>query len=120
MQKIKSLFVKEYKEYINRVGSSLARTELLTSKTGQPQSQRYKIENCIKSGKVWQSRFYDHVVRNGLDFEEKLNYIHYNPVKHGLVDDSKGYPYSSNNYWHLDNNCILKIESFIKFRFPDI
>lgn len=43
----------------------------------------------------WQKRFYDHVVRDENDLKKHLDYIHYNPVKHGLVDDAFEYEFSS-------------------------
>jgi len=34
---------------------------------------------------VWQRGFWDHVIRDERDFGQHLDYIHYNPVKHGYV-----------------------------------
>ncbi len=34
---------------------------------------------------VWQRRFWEHLIRDDLDFKRHVEYIHYNPVKHGLV-----------------------------------
>jgi putative transposase len=34
---------------------------------------------------VWQSRFWEHTVRDDADFAAHCDYIHYNPVKHGYV-----------------------------------
>jgi REP element-mobilizing transposase RayT len=34
---------------------------------------------------IWQRRFWEHLVHDYADFERHFNYIHYNPVKHGLV-----------------------------------
>lgn len=34
---------------------------------------------------VWQRRFWEHLIDNEIDFENHLDYIHYNPVKHGYV-----------------------------------
>ena len=34
------------------------------------------------SGPVWQSRFWDHIIRDEEDFKRHFDYIHYNPVKH--------------------------------------
>lgn len=34
---------------------------------------------------VWQRRFWEHMVRDQADFNKHCDYIHYNPVKHGLV-----------------------------------
>jgi putative transposase len=44
---------------------------------------------------VWQPRFYDHCIRDENDFDKHLNYIHYNPVKHGLVSTPGEWPHSS-------------------------
>ncbi len=35
---------------------------------------------------VWQRRFWEHLIRDETDFNHHLDYIHYNPVKHGLVE----------------------------------
>ena len=48
---------------------------------------------------IWQRRFWDHVIRDELDFERHLDYIHYNPVKHGLVQNACDWPYSSFQRW---------------------
>jgi len=34
---------------------------------------------------IWQRRFWEHTIRDEEDFERHCDYIHYNPVKHGLV-----------------------------------
>lgn len=34
---------------------------------------------------LWQRRFWEHLIRDDGDFARHANYIHYNPVKHGLV-----------------------------------
>jgi len=50
-------------------------------------------------GRVWQRRFYDHVIRNQKDWEQREAYVHYNPVAAGLIDDPVKYPWSSCAYW---------------------
>ena len=35
---------------------------------------------------VWQRRFWEHVIRDEDDFRRHVDYVHYNPVKHGYVD----------------------------------
>ncbi len=52
-----------------------------------------------QSMKAWQKRFWDHVIRDDKDFENRLHYIHYNPVKHGLVKDLRGWIDSSYIEW---------------------
>ena len=44
---------------------------------------------------VWQKRFWEHRIRDETDFERHIDYIHYNPVKHGLVSLPREWPYSS-------------------------
>ena len=34
---------------------------------------------------VWQRRYWEHVIRNEADLHAHLDYVHYNPVKHGHV-----------------------------------
>jgi len=48
-----------------------------------------------KTGKLWQDRYVDHVIRDERDFGRHLDYIHYNAVKHELVDKPENWPYSS-------------------------
>ncbi len=45
-------------------------------------------------GKLWQRQFYDHVVRNEIDFFETLEYIRMNPVRKGLVRTPDEWPYT--------------------------
>jgi putative transposase len=35
---------------------------------------------------IWQRRFWEHTIRNQEDFNKHCDYIHYNPVKHGLAN----------------------------------
>ena len=48
-----------------------------------------------KEQAVWQRRFWEHLIRDELDFNRHVDYIHYNPVKHGLVKAPKDWRYSS-------------------------
>lgn len=44
---------------------------------------------------IWQRRFYEHLLRDEDDFAAHVDYIHYNPVKHGHVERPVDWPYSS-------------------------
>jgi putative transposase len=48
---------------------------------------------------IWQRRFWDHVIRDELDFERHLDYIHFNPVKHGYAKGPRDWPFSSFQRW---------------------
>jgi len=44
---------------------------------------------------LWQRRFWEHTVRDDDDFSRHFDYIHFNPVRHGLVARVCDWPYSS-------------------------
>jgi hypothetical protein len=44
---------------------------------------------------VWQRRFWEHVIRSEDDLAAHCDYIHFNPVKHGLARCPRDWPYSS-------------------------
>ncbi|AFY96674.1 REP-associated tyrosine transposase [Chamaesiphon minutus] len=44
---------------------------------------------------VWQRRFYEHTIRDEVDLRKHLDYLHFNPVKHGLVKCVHDWEYSS-------------------------
>jgi putative transposase len=44
---------------------------------------------------IWQRRFWEHQIRDDDDFEKHVEYIHFNPVKHGYVDRVRDWPYST-------------------------
>jgi putative transposase len=44
---------------------------------------------------VWQKRFWEHTIRDDDDFKRCLDYIHYNPVKHGYVSQAADYSWST-------------------------
>jgi putative transposase len=44
---------------------------------------------------IWQRRFWEHLIRDEEDFERHVNYMHYNPVKHGHVSRPVDWAFSS-------------------------
>lgn len=44
---------------------------------------------------IWQRRFWEHLIRDEADFQRHVDYIHFNPVKHGLVNRLRDWPYST-------------------------
>jgi putative transposase len=44
---------------------------------------------------IWQRRYWEHTIRDDRDYAAHMDYIHFNPVKHGLVDNPADWPYSS-------------------------
>ena len=59
-------------------------------------TRQYRYQNPdLKQKKLWQSRFWEHVIRDQDDWRRHIDYIHYNPVKHDLVESAKDWRYSS-------------------------
>ena len=48
---------------------------------------------------IWQRRYWEHTIRDERDFQVHLDYIHINPVKHGLVAAPRDWPYSTFLAW---------------------
>ena len=46
---------------------------------------------------MWQPRFFDHALRTGKEYHEKVEYIHLNPVRAGLVGHPQDWRWSSFN-----------------------
>ncbi|MCS4533086.1 REP-associated tyrosine transposase [Neisseria montereyensis] len=54
---------------------------------------------------IWQRRFYEHTIRNETDYQRCVDYVHFNPVKHGISTNVKDWPFSS--FHHYVNNGLL-------------
>ena len=57
----------------------------------QPNASRVKRGEAT----IWQRRFWEHTIRDQDDYQRHLDYIHYNPVKHGLVKAAADWRWSS-------------------------
>ena len=63
------------------------------------------------TGSFWQKRYYDRNVRDAAEFDEKLGYIHLNPVKRGLVKEPAEWEWSSFRHYSLREVGRVEIES---------
>ncbi|PCJ21777.1 MAG: transposase [Gammaproteobacteria bacterium] len=65
---------------------------------------------------IWQRRYWEHLIRDDADFSAHVDYIHFNPVKHGHVARAVDWPYSSvhhyvkqgllNESWACEAECL--------------
>ncbi|MBU2359913.1 MAG: transposase [Alphaproteobacteria bacterium] len=77
------------KRHVTRTcGSKYFRPDFLT--------QRRSSKQC---GTLWQHRFWEHLIRDDQDFRQHMDYLHANPVKHGLVGSIADWPWSSFHRW---------------------
>jgi REP element-mobilizing transposase RayT len=67
-----------------------------------------------RRGSLWQHQFWDRFVRHRKEFAERLDYMHYNPVRKGLVDKPEQWRWSSYNNFSLDkyivDACPIRID----------
>ena len=68
----------------------------------------------VKTGrsknKVWQDGFWDKIVYTEKFLRQKLNYIHRNPCRTGLVASPGEYPYSSYRNYAVGDNSLIEID----------
>ena len=66
------------------------------------------------SGPVWQHQFWDRFVRDEKEFAAWLDYMHFNPLRKGLVNKPEDWPWSSYNNFALDKErvrrCPIRID----------
>jgi putative transposase len=61
-----------------------------------PETERRNSSRVDKGERgVWQRRYWEHMIRDERDYARHVDYIHYNPVKHGYVPRAAEWPYSS-------------------------
>ena len=66
-----------------------------------------KINKLRKTkGSRWQHQFWDRFVRNSQEFAERLEYMHYNPVRKALVEHPEQWRWSSANNFSLDKSVV--------------
>jgi putative transposase len=60
-----------------------------------PGERRNKSRMTKGERGIWQRRYWEHLIRDEQDFARHVDYIHYNPVKHGYVQRVADWPYST-------------------------
>ncbi len=81
--------------YSKRVGRiKVLFTRALRGHDAQPEALSPSRRKHRESD-VWQRRFWEHTLRSEAELSRYLDYVHYNPVKHGLVKCPHQWPYSS-------------------------
>lgn len=66
-------------------------TRIMLFKSGfSRQIPKAEIINSSRESKrergIWQRRYWEHLIHNETDFARDVDYIHYNPLKHGYVE----------------------------------
>ena len=67
---------------------------------GLPRGERISASRAAKGERgIWQRRYWEHMLRDQDDFIRHLDYIHFNPVKHGYAPRAQDWAYSSFRRW---------------------
>ena len=64
-------------------------------KAGGAEGSRNPSRRKKREAAVWQRRFWEHTIHHDEDLRRHYDYIHYNPVKHGLVSRPIDWPWST-------------------------
>lgn len=86
---------KDDANYSMRIGEIKKRfSKQYIAEFGSPTEKSVKQIERSEAG-LWQHRFWEHYIRDENDLFHHIDYIHYNPVKHGVVKQTKDWPNSS-------------------------
>ena len=88
--------------FLPRSGRDLARfMKRLNGRT----SYELNTLDRLRGRTVWYS-YWDKCIRGERDFWTRFNYIHYNPVKHGFVQEPQDWQFSSYSYYLGDEDAV--------------
>ena len=59
--------------------------------------------------KTWKADYHPVALKTDQWFNEKMDYLHYNPVRKGFVEKPEHWKYSSARNWLLDDESIIRI-----------
>jgi putative transposase len=65
----------------------------------EPNERRSSVRIARSERGIWQRRFWEHALRDEADYARHMDYVHYNPVKHGHVTAVAQWPYSTFHRW---------------------
>jgi putative transposase len=89
----------DYSERWRRIKAGFSRALPAGERVGASRTARGERVSASRAGKgergVWQRRFWEHTIRDEEDLRNHLDYVHFNPVKHGLVSRVIDWPHST-------------------------
>ena len=82
-------------------------------------ARKLNLLDNMQGRKVWYS-YWDRCMRSEHDFWTRFNYIHFNPVKHGYVDDPKDWEFSSYSFYVRNDENNWLDEKLSEFPLSDL
>jgi putative transposase len=101
--------VRDYRRFTSEKISALlqeARDERLVSYF----ATAARFDKKGNQSKIWQSGSHPEAIEGGRFFGQKLNYIHQNPARKGVVRNPEDWLYSSVRNYYLNDHSIIKID----------
>lgn len=77
----------------------------------QNKAKALATQNKKRVIKIWQPSFYDFNIYSDKKLNEKLNYIHLNPVRAGLCTEPEDWPWSSHGYYVSEKQDKIQIDN---------
>ena len=65
------------------------------SKSIPTKERRSQVRQKRGERGIWQRRYWEHLIRDEVDYRAHMDYVHFNPVKHGRVQRVSDWPYST-------------------------
>ena len=100
-----STVLKMLKQRVSRVLRRKPRRRVSTAQRSFP-----FVSSVELLPQLWQKRFYDFNVWSRKKKIEKLDYMHSNPFKRGLVDNPKHWPWSSYAFYQRRGEVLMPID----------
>jgi REP element-mobilizing transposase RayT len=104
IQSIKSYTSKRIIEQLNKDNLSGLLDEFSKSK------KSYKKESTYQ---IWQESYYPKEILDEKELKQKINYIHYNPVKGGYCTEMTEWKHSSAGFYILEGKSLIEIERLV-------
>jgi len=82
-------------DFSSRWRSIKGRFTRLSRAHGRPVRRPEGSRARRREASVWQRRFWEHWIRDEEDLRRHLDYVHYNPVKHGYVRNPEDWQWTS-------------------------
>jgi putative transposase len=65
------------------------------SKSIPPKERRSKVRQKRGGRRIWQRRYWEHLIHDEANYRAHIDYVHFNPVKHGWASRVSDWPYST-------------------------
>ena len=113
------LYIPKFQSIIDFMRDFKRHTSIEIRKIAEKERRYYLLERLRTNAelsknqnyKVWMDRFDDLIITTERMMGIKVNYIHYNPVKSGFVENPEDWEFSSARNYFLNNHSLIKVNT---------